>query len=83
MFHNLLVSKKNVLAYSVFLFLILFYILAFIIKPAFLYNDDGSIKQFGLGFQQKTIIPFWLMTIGIAVISYLTMLYFSIVKIEF
>lgn len=83
MFHNLLILKKNVLVYSVFLFLIMFYILAFIVKPAFLYNDDGSIKQFGLGFHQKTIIPFWLMTIGIAIISYLSVLYFSIVKFDF
>lgn len=79
----MLVSKNQVLLFSILLFLILFYIIAFIMKPSFLYNDDGSIKSFGLGYNSKTIIPFWLMTLGIAVISYLTIFYFSMVKIVF
>lgn len=79
----MLVSKNNVLLFSILLFLVLFYIIAFVIKPSFLYNDDGSIKPFGLGYKFKTIIPFWLITIGIAVISYLIIFYFSMVKIIF
>lgn len=80
---TLTISKKNVVIYAILLFLVLFYIVAFIIKPGFLYNSDGSIKQFGLGFKNKTIIPFWLITIGIAVISYLTIFYFSMVKMVY
>lgn len=77
------ITKQHVLLLSILLFLILFYVIAFIMKPSFLYNGDGSIKQFGLGYKTKTIIPFWLLTIGIAVISYLTILYFSMIKISY
>jgi|UniRef100_A0A6C0LJQ5 hypothetical protein len=78
-----LVSKENVLSFSILFFLIIFYMISFVIKPSFLYNTDGSIKQFGLGYKNKTIIPFWLMAIGIAVLSYLFIFYFSVVKVSF
>ena len=77
------VSKDNVLIFSILFFLTIFYIVSFIIKPAFLYNEDGSIKQFGLGYKNKTILPFWLITIGIAVLSYLLFYYFSMIKVVF
>lgn len=79
----MLVPKKYVLSLSVLIFLVLFYVVSIILKPSFLYNTDGSIKQFGLGYSRKTVIPFWLMTIGLAVISYLLVFYFSIVKVVF
>ena len=47
-----------------------------VIKPAFLYNDDGSLKQFGLGVRQKTVIPIWLITLILAIFSYLFVLYY-------
>ena len=78
-----LVSKENVLSFSILFFLIIFYMISFVIKPSFLYNTDGSIKQFGLGYKNKTIIPFWLMAIGIAVLSYLFIFYFSVAKVSF
>ncbi len=79
----ILVPKKYVALFSILLFLIIFYVIALVIKPGFLYNIDGSIKQFGLGYAQKTIIPFWLLTIGIAVVSYLIIYYYSMVNIVF
>lgn len=78
-----LVSKDNVLIFSILFFLTCFYIISFIIQPSFLYNNDGSIKQFGLGYKNKTILPFWLITIGVAVLSYLLFFYFSMVKVIF
>jgi hypothetical protein len=78
-----LVPKQHVLTFSILLFLSLFYIVSFVIRPNFLYNDDGSIKPFGLGFKNKTIIPFWLLSIAIAVLSYLIMFYYSMINIVF
>jgi hypothetical protein len=45
-------------------------------KPAFLFNMDGSIKQFGYGYRNKTIIPFWLLSYLLGVFSYLGVLYY-------
>tara|TARA_Y100000389_G_C17395582_1_gene482317 strand:- start:445 stop:687 length:243 start_codon:yes stop_codon:yes gene_type:complete len=78
-----LIPKQYTLLFSILLFLIFFNIIAFIIKPGFLYNFDGSIKQFGLGYSHKTIVPFWLLTIGVAILSYLAIFYYSMVKIVY
>ena len=68
--------KKNRLSVSIILFLIIFItILQF--KPAFLFNKDGSIRNFGLGKSNTSIIPIWLFGILIATLSYLLILYLT------
>jgi hypothetical protein len=42
-----------------------------------MYNEDGSLRQFGIGFQRKTVVPAWLVAIIIAILSYLLVLYAS------
>jgi hypothetical protein len=42
-----------------------------------MYNEDGSLRQFGIGFKRKTVIPAWLVAIIIAILSYLLVLYAS------
>jgi hypothetical protein len=46
-------------------------------KPRFIYNEDGSLRQFGIGFQRKTVVPAWLVAIVLAILSYLLVLYAS------
>jgi hypothetical protein len=45
-------------------------------KPAFIYNEDGTFKDFGVGYKKKTVLPIWLIVIFLAVISYLAVLYY-------
>ena len=45
-------------------------------KPVFLFNDDGSVKEFGLSNIHKTVLPLWLIIIGIAILSYMAVLYY-------
>ena len=52
------------------------FIVHFFIKPAFIYNNDGSFRQFGLGNTNKTVIPIWVFTIVLAIVSYLAVLYY-------
>ena len=40
------------------------------VKPSFIFNEDGTFKQFGLS-KEKTIYPFWLVTFIIGIIIYL------------
>ena len=42
-----------------------------------MYNENGSLRQFGIGFQRKTVVPAWLVAIIIAILSYLLVLYVS------
>ena len=45
-------------------------------KPHFIYNRDGSLRNFGIGFKRKTIAPAWLLAIVLAVLAYLILLYY-------
>lgn len=67
--------RKNLTTISIFLFIILF-IFVQMIKPSFIYNDDGSFRRFGLGYKSKTVVPIWFVTILIAILSYLFVLYY-------
>lgn len=67
--------RKNLTSVSIFLFLILFVFIQ-MFRPGFIYNDDGSFRQFGIGYRSKTVIPIWLVTIFVAILSYLFVLYY-------
>jgi hypothetical protein len=67
--------RENVTLFAIILFLILFGSIQ-MIKPAFLYNKDGSIRQFGVGYKNKTIFPIWLLSIILGILSYLAVMYY-------
>jgi hypothetical protein len=46
-------------------------------NPSFLYNEDGSLREFGVGYSSKTILPIWIVAIIIAILSYLAVFYFT------
>jgi hypothetical protein len=60
---------------AIILFLFIFCTLQFF-KPSFLYDSDGSLKQFGLGYRKKTIFPIWLFSIYLGIVCYLIVLIF-------
>ena len=67
--------KKNITSISLILFLILYGLIHYL-KPAFLYNPDGSMREFGVGFRKSTVIPGWLLAIILAILSYYAVLYY-------
>lgn len=67
--------RKHITTFTIILFLTLFGLLNYI-QPGFLYNKDGSLRQFGLGHKRKTIIPIWLLSIILGILSYLFVLYY-------
>jgi uncharacterized membrane protein YozB (DUF420 family) len=66
---------KNPTLVSVLLFLVIFITIQ-IGKPSFLYRDDGSIREFGIGYRNKTILPIWLLAIVLGILSYLFVLHY-------
>lgn len=73
---NQLFIKQHITTFSILVFLAAFATMqAF--KPRFMYNDDGSLREFGIGFKRKTVVPAWLVAIIIAILSYLLVLYAS------
>lgn len=68
--------RNNTTLVAIILFIIFFGSIQ-MIKPAFLYNRDGSVREFGIGYKNKTIMPMWLLSIVLGILCYLAVLYFN------
>lgn len=73
MYRNII--RNNSLFISILIFVIIFSVIH-IVKPSCFYNTDGSIRSFGIGYKNKTILPIWLAAILIAILSYTFILYY-------
>lgn len=60
---------KNKVALAIILFIVLFSIVH-LLKPSIVYMPDGSFREFGVGYKNKTVFPIWLVAIILAVLSY-------------
>ena len=65
--------KNNIPLFSIFLFLITF-IIIYLIQPNIVFDKNGNTRDFGLGWKNKTILPLWLITIILAILSYFVIL---------
>ena len=66
--------RENITLVSIFVFVIIFGVIQ-MMKPAFLYNTDGSIREFGIGYKNKSVLPIWLFTIVLAILVYVAVMY--------
>jgi len=69
--------EKNQVFVSIILFVVLFSIVH-VSKPALIYNKNGSFREFGVGYRNKTIFPVWVFAIVLGIISYLTVRYYCL-----
>jgi len=67
--------RKNINSFAIIIFLVSFILLNYF-QPGFMYNNDGSLREFGLGQRRKTILPVWLLSIILGILSYLGVLYY-------
>jgi len=63
----------NINLVSIIVFLLLFAIIL-VTKPNIMFDKNGKLREFGIGYKNKTILPLWLAVIILAIISYLTIL---------
>jgi hypothetical protein len=68
--------RHNKVSVAIIVYIFLFAIIN-LLKPAFMYNPDGTLKEFGVGFRKKTIIPVWLISIFLAIIAYFSVMYYT------
>ncbi len=61
--------RQHLSLVAIILFLFLFTLIQ-MATPAFLYNKDGSLRDFGVGYKNKTILPVWLLSIVLGILSY-------------
>jgi hypothetical protein len=67
--------RRHLTSISILIFIVSYFLLMSI-KPAIIFNEDGSLRQFGIGFRKRTIIPAWLISILLSIISYFGVLYY-------
>jgi uncharacterized membrane protein YidH (DUF202 family) len=67
--------RENITLVAVILFIIIFGTIQ-MMKPACFYNKDGSIREFGIGYKNKTILPIWLLSLVLGILCYLAVLYY-------
>lgn len=67
--------RENITLVSVVMFIIIFGTIQ-MMKPACLYNRDGSIREFGIGYRNKTIFPIWLLSLCLGILCYLFVMYY-------
>jgi uncharacterized membrane protein YozB (DUF420 family) len=67
--------RENAPLFAIVLFLFMFVSIQ-MMKPACLYNKDGSIREFGVGYRNKTIMPIWLLSLILGIVSYLVVMYY-------
>jgi len=69
------VIRSHINTVSILVFTVLFFLVQ-MMKPSIIYDKDGSLRVFGLGSKKKTILPIWLISIILAILSYLFVLYY-------
>ena len=67
--------KNNITTSSIIVFFVL-YLVIIMCKSSLIYNKDGSLRDFGVGQSRKTITPIWLVSILIAIVSYMAVLFY-------
>ncbi len=66
----------NHLTISILMFIVCFAIIH-LIKPSIMYNPDGSLRQFGIGYRKKTVVPLWLVVILLSIFTFSISLYIT------
>jgi hypothetical protein len=61
--------RKNATTISIVLFAVIYFLLS-TYKPGFIFSKDGSIREFGVGQSNKTILPLWLVSLLLGILSY-------------
>ena len=68
--------RNNLAGTAILLYIIVFMLVQYA-NPSFIYNEDGSLREFGVGYSSKTVLPIWLVAIILGILSYVTVYYIS------
>jgi hypothetical protein len=71
---RLKIKNYTMLVHAIILFIIGFAIIH-LWKPSIVYQPDGSLRTFGVGYRKKTVVPLWLVVFLLAIFSYTAAIY--------
>lgn len=67
--------REHIVTISILMYICIYMFIMYL-KPSFLFNKNGSLREFGIGSRNKTIIPIWFLAIFIATLSYFSVMYY-------
>lgn len=73
------IIRRNVVSIAILVYISI-YMLIMYFKPSFLFQSNGSLREFGIGYRNKTIIPVWFLAIFISTLSYFSVMYYVTVE---
>lgn len=65
--------RQNKIVSAILLFFTLF-VLLLSFFPSIWFEHDGSLRTFGVGYKKKTILPAWLLSVVLGILSYVIVL---------
>lgn len=72
---NRIFIRENITLIAIVLFIFIFGLIQ-LMKPTCFYNRDGSIREFGIGYKNKTILPIWLLSLVLGILCYLAVMFY-------
>ena len=69
--------RNNLAGAAILLYIIVFMLVQYI-NQSFIYNEDGSLREFGVGYSNKRILPIWLVAIILGILSYVAVYYMTL-----
>ena len=70
-----MLDQLNRLCLVIFIYIGLYGVIIFMHPEMIFDNQHNSLRQFGVGYKNTTIVPLWLISILFAIISYFIVLY--------
>ena len=67
--------RRNIPLFALALYIILYGVLIFS-KPSLIYDKNDCLRNFGRGYTTRSILPVWLLSIIIAILSYFAVMYY-------
>ena len=71
---NKIFIKNNITLFAMIIFIFLYLIIVYL-KPSFIFEKNGNIRNFGIGTKKKTVIPLWFAAIILSIMSYFCLMY--------
>jgi len=71
-----MITNLNRVSLSIILFLILYSIIN-AVKPDFIFdNKKNTVRNFGVGYKNTTVLTLWIVSIALAIFSYFIVIYY-------
>ena len=67
--------RRNIVSSAILLYIFVYVVIIYS-RPSFLYNKDGTFRQFGVGYSSKTVIPVWLLAIFLSILCYFLVMFY-------